>query len=122
MLPCQAQCLPAAVDLTVSVMLPCLLCVLQSKREPVMACVVAIVCEFVLDALHELRELVVDVQLRVKVRPTARNQVTTLNVFERVSDTRSQGRDGPEFDLRSGLDGYARRGLSEQVELPVGIQ
>jgi len=27
-----------------------------------------------------------------------------------------------DLDLRSGLDGYARRGLGEQVDLPVGIQ
>lgn len=27
-----------------------------------------------------------------------------------------------DLDLRSGLDGYGRRGLGEQVELPAGIQ
>jgi hypothetical protein len=52
-LPCEAQRIPAALELAIAVVLLCLLCVLQSNGKPVVACLVSIACEFVLDALNK---------------------------------------------------------------------
>src|SRR6266566_1992532 len=84
MLPSEAQRLATALELTVAIVLLCLTRVLQCNGEPVVTCLVAIACELVLDSLNELRQLLMNVGIRLALAPIRGDQIASHDVFKRV--------------------------------------
>ena len=85
MLPCEAQQPPASLNLTITVLLMRLLRIIQGDGEPVVAYLIAIAFELVLNALNKLGELAVNVDFRVGRRPVARHRIAAHDVFECVA-------------------------------------
>ena len=65
---------------------------LQGDGEPVVTCLVTIACELVLDALNELRQLLVNVSVGLALAPIRGDQITSHDVFKRVVVVEWHGR------------------------------